>query len=304
MADANAIGVDVGGTKILAGVVADDGTIVRRRERATPTGSADELLDALDDTVRELVDDTVSAVGFGVPGAIDQRRGRIVQAVNVPLVDVDLRDRMRDRLGLPVGLDNDANAAAIGEWKAGAARGTDDVVMLTLGTGVGGAVIANGRPFRGSAGGGAELGHVVVVHEGRPCRAPCTGRGHLEAYISGPAASAAAAGALGGHADANLLVRLADDGDATARSILAEIGRYLGSGLVSFANAFEPELFVVGGGFGLAAWSHLVPAAEDVLRRGALRPVRDVVRIVRAELGTAAGLVGAGFVGFEALASD
>ena len=303
MADAHAIGVDVGGTKILAGVVAYDGTIVGRRERATPTGSQDELLDALEDAVRELLDDTVAAIGFGVPGAIDQRRGRVVQAVNVPLADVDLRERMRDRLGLPVGLDNDANAAAIGEWKAGAARGADDVVMLTLGTGCGGGVIAGGRPFRGASGGGAELGHVVVVHGGRPCREPCTGRGHLEAYVSGLAASAAAAAALGPHADAEFLVRLADDGDTTACSILEEIGGYLGSGIASFANAFEPELIVIGGGFGIAAWRHLQPAAEEAVRREALRPVRDVVRIVRAELGTDAGLVGAGFVGFEALAA-
>jgi glucokinase len=118
--------------------------------------------------------------------------------------------------------------------------------------------------------------------------------------VTGTAATAAAAEAFGPAADAHRLVRLADEGDETARAILAAIGRYLGSALGSFANVFGPELIVVGGGFGLAGWNHLIPAAEEVLRREALWPMRDIVRVVPAKLGTAAGLVGAGFVGFEA----
>src|SRR5579884_1354791 len=296
----HAIGVDLGGTKILAGVVAADGTVLRRRERETPTESQEALLQELEDAVRELLDDEICAVGFGLPAPIDQRSGRVVQAVNIPLADVDFRDRMRGRLGLPVGIDNDANAAAIGEWKAGAARGASDVVMLTLGTGCGGGLILNGRTFRGATGAGAELGHVVIVHDGRPCQGTCTGRGHLEAYVTGVAATHAAREAFGPAVDAHRLVRLANEGDDTARGILADIGRHLGSGLGSFANAFEPELFVIGGGFGVAAWEHLIEPAREVLHREALRPMRDTVRVVRGELGTAAGLVGAGFVGFEA----
>jgi glucokinase len=299
----HAIGVDLGGTKILAGVVTREGEVLQRHERMTPH-TQDELLGELDAAIEALLDESTAAIGLGIPAPIDQRRGRVFQAVNTPLGDVDLRDRMRDRFGIAVGLDNDANAATIGEWRAGAARGANDVVMLTLGTGCGGGLILNGRPFRGSTGAGVELGHIVIVHDGRPCQGRCTGRGHLEAYVTGVAATTAAREAFGPAADAHRLVRLANEGDATARAILGEIGRYLGSGLGTFANIFEPELMVIGGGFGVAAWEHLMPSAEDVLRREALEPMRDEVRVVRAELGTAAGLIGAAFVGYEALDSS
>jgi glucokinase len=296
-----AIGVDVGGTKILAGVVDRQGHMLRRHERATPTASQDALLAELEAAVAELLDGGVAAVGFGVPAPIDQRAGRVVAAVNVPLTDVDFRDRMRGRFELPVGLDNDGNAAAIAEWRAGAARGTHDMLMLTLGTGVGGGLVLGGAPYRGATGAGAELGHVVVVHDGPRCQGVCTGRGHLEAFVSGRAAGEAAQRVFGPAADAHRLIRLADEGDETARAILADIGAHLGSALGSFVNAFNPEVIVIGGGFGVAAWNYLVPPAEEVMRREALRPARDLVRLARAELGTAAGLIGAAFVAFEAL---
>jgi glucokinase len=296
----HAIGVDLGGTKILAGVVTREGEVLRRHERPTPR-TQDELLTELDAAIEELRDGSVAAVGLGLPAPIDQRSGRVFPAVNTPLGDVDLRDRMRARHELPVGIDNDANAACIGEWRAGAARGASDVVMLTLGTGCGGGLILNGRPFRGATGAGVELGHIVIVHDGRPCQGRCTGRGHLEAYVTGLAATHAAQEAFGPAADAHRLVRLADEGERRAREILAEIGAYLGSGMGSLVNIFEPELLVVGGGFGVAAWEYLIPPAEEVLAREALEPMRDEVRVVRAELGTAAGLIGAAFVAFEAL---
>jgi glucokinase len=297
----HAIGVDLGGTKILAGVVTRSGEILRRHERPTPPGSQDAVLAELEAAVAELADSDVSAIGFGVPSPIDGPNGVVVECVNVKLVDCPLRDLMQKRFGLPIGLDNDANAAAIGEWRAGAGRGVDDLVMLTMGTGLGGGVITRGHPMRGARGGGMELGHVVIVHDGRRCQGVCLGRGHLEAYVTGIAASAAAREAFGPTVDAHGLIRLADDGDATARAILAEIGGYLGSGMGSFANIFEPELIVIGGGFGVAAWEYVIPRAEEVMLREALRPMRDEVRVVRAELGTEAGLIGAGFVAFEAL---
>ncbi|MBV8480287.1 MAG: ROK family protein [Actinobacteria bacterium] len=300
MSGTHAIGVDLGGTKILAGVVTREGEVLRRHERATPD-TQDALLDELDAAIEELRDDTVAAVGLGIPAPIDQRSGRVYPAVNTPLANIDLRDRMADRHRLPTGLDNDANAACIAEWRVGSARGATDVVMLTLGTGCGGGLILNGRPFRGSTGAGVELGHVVIVHDGRPCQGRCTGRGHLEAYVTGVAATAAAREAFGPAADAHRLVRLANEGDETAREILADIGRHLGSGMGSFVNIFEPQLLVVGGGFGIAAWDYLIPAAEEILDREALQPMKDEVRVVRAELGTAAGLIGAAFVAFEAL---
>ena len=301
MQASHAIGVDLGGTKILAGVVARDGSIVRRHERATPQDSQEHVLAELEAAVAELLDESVGAVGFGVPSPIDQAHGVVVRCVNVPLENAPLRDRMHQRFGIPVGLDNDANAAAIGEWRAGAGREEDDLVMLTLGTGVGGGVISGAAPFRGRNGAGAELGHVVIVHGGRPCQGACTGRGHLETYVSGTAVTAAAREAFGPSADAHRVVRLANEGDAKAQELLAEVGSYLGSGIGSFVNVFGPQLVILGGGFGVAAYDHLREPAEEVTRRDALEPMRSAVRFAKAELGTAAGLIGAAFVGFEAL---
>jgi glucokinase len=297
----HAIGVDLGGTKILAGVVARDGRVVRRHERATPQDSQEHVIAELEAAVAELLDDSVGAVGFGVPSPIDEKRGVVVECVNLPLENAPLRDHMHERFGLPVGLDNDANAAAIGEWRAGAGRGVDDLVMLTLGTGVGGGIISGGAPLRGRNSEGAELGHVTIVHDGRPCQGACRGRGHLEAYVSGHAATETARTAFGPSADAHRLVRLANEGDAQAQDLLTELAGYLGSGIGSFVNVFASELVLLGGGFGVAAFDYLVGPAEDVARREALEPMRSTFRIAKAELGTAAGLIGAAFVGFEAL---
>jgi glucokinase len=209
---------------------------------------------------------------------------------------------MSERFGVPVGIDNDANAAAIAEWKVGAGRGTRDMVMLTLGTGIGGGLILDGRPYRGAVGAAAELGHMVVDHDGPPCQGACTGRGHLEAVGSGHAASRVARELFGPGADAHRLVRLANEGDGRAREALGDIGRRLGSGIGTLVNIFNPELVVIGGGFA-AAGDLLLEPAREVLLREARPPGRDLVRIVRAELGTAAGVVGAGLVAFEALDS-
>lgn len=303
MTATHAIGLDLGGTKILAGVVTREGEIVRRHERTTSLDSQEALVEELETAISEVLDDDVGAIGLGVPGPLDLVAGRTYDMVNLPFHDFPLRDHIARRFDLPVGLDNDANAATIAEWRVGAGRGVDDLVMLTLGTGLGGGVISSGRPFRGAHGAGLELGHVVIVHDGRLCQGRCTGRGHLEPYVTGLAATRAAQDAFGPAADAHRLVRLANEGDARAREILAEIGAYLGSAIGSFANIFEPSLIVIGGGFGVAAWEHLIGSAETVLRREALRPMRDTVKVVRAELGTSAGLIGAGFVAFEALDS-
>ncbi|MBD0329769.1 MAG: ROK family protein [Thermoleophilia bacterium] len=302
MAADHVIGVDVGGTKILAGVVDREGVLGARRERTTPVDTQEALVDALVEAVEELRDGEVGAIGFGIPSTIDQRAGRAVSSVNIPLVDVDLRARMSERFGVPVAVENDANAAAVAEWKAGAGRGTQHMVMLTLGTGVGGGLILDGRLYRGAVGAAGELGHVVIEHDGARCQGTCTGRGHLEAVASGHAASERASELFGPAADAHRLVRLAQEGDASAVEALREIGRRLGSAMGGLVNVFNPELIVVGGGFGAAGELLLAPARE-VLLREALPPARDVVRIVRAGLGTAAGVVGAGLVAFEALDS-
>ena len=207
---------------------------------------------------------------------------------------------MAARFGLTVGLDNDANAAAIAEWRAGAGRGTRHMVMLTLGTGIGGGLILDGKPYRAAPGAGAELRHVVVEHDGEPCEGTCTGRGHLETLASGREAGEEAQAVFGPAADAHRLVRLAEEGDARAREILAALGARLGSAIGSFLNIFEPELVVIGGGFA-AAGDHLLAPAREIASRETLPAIWERARIVRAELGTAAGLVGAALVGVEAL---
>jgi glucokinase len=300
VASQRVIGVDLGGTKILAGVVDRDGTVERRRELPTPLDSQDELLEGLAGAVSDVLEGDVAALGFGIPSTIDQRSGKAVTSVNIPLADLDLRGAMHERFGLPVGIDNDANAATLAEWAHGAGRGTRHMVMLTLGTGVGGGLILDGKPYRGAIGAGAELGHMVIDLDGPPCQGACTGRGHLEVLASGHAATTAAMERFGPAADAHRLVRLANEGDSDAFAILAEIGSRLGAGMVSLVNIFNPELIVVGGGFAAAGDLLLEPARERVVRE-ALSPARELVRIVRAELGTAAGLVGAGLVAFEAL---
>jgi glucokinase len=292
--------VDVGGTKILAAVVSRDGSLGARLERPSDHSSQDALLAELDSLVEELhqQEPDAQALGFGVPSRIDQQAGRALKSVNIPLEGVDLRDRMRERHGLPVALDNDANAAAIAEWQAGAARGAQDVVMLTLGTGVGGGLILDGKPYRGATGSGAELGHIVLEPGGPPCG--CGGFGHLESFAAGPAADRVARALYGDGSNAHDLVNRAREGEAEATEALAGVGRYLGAGIASLINVFEPEVVVVGGGFGVAGELLLAPAREVVAVEG-LEPARDNVRIVEAELGVEAGVIGAGMVAFEAL---
>ena len=292
------IGVDLGGTKILAGVVERDGTVLRHRETPTPLDSQEALLDGLEAAVKALQDDSIAAVGFGIPTRVEQETGRIVgESVNIPLKGMSFRSVMSERLGLPVEIENDANAAALAEHVAGVARGVSRMVMLTLGTGVGGGVIFDGRLFRGWA----EFGHLVVEFDGEPCAGACTGRGHMEAYVSGTAATRRARDAFGDAVDAHRLVRIAEEGDAQAIQILDDIGRRLGAGIGSLINIFNPDIVVIGGGFA-AAGALILEPARAVARREALDPAEEHVKIVRAELGTMAGLIGAGLVAFEAIA--
>lgn len=291
------IGVDVGGTKMNAALVHEDGRIEDPLTRKTKQGSQEEFLTDLEGLIEELRDDRAAALGLGLPSTIDQRAGRVVSSVNIPLEDLDIRARMTERFGLPVAIDNDANAAAIAEWKVGAGRGVDNMVMLTLGTGIGGGLILDGKPFRGATGAGAELGHLVLQYGGPECA--CGGTGHFETVASGQAADAAAKELLGGASGGAELVVAAGGGDVPAVEALAQIGRRLGAGIASLINIFEPELVVIGGGFGQAG-ELLIGPAQEVIAREALLPGRDTVRIVPAELGPRAGLVGAGFVAYEA----
>jgi glucokinase len=301
MAAARTIGVDVGGTKIVVGVVERDGTVVRVERRPTPVDSTESLLAGLAAAVESVRDESVAAVGIGIPSAIDQRSGTAVFSVNIPLAGLDVREWAAETFGLPAAIDNDANCAALAEWRAGAGRGTTDMVMITLGTGIGGGLILGGKLYRGWIGAGAELGHIVVDGgDGALCQGHCTGHGHLEALASGRAVDAVAERLLGPGADTPRLVAAARDGDDAAREALAAAGRWLGAGIATIVNLLNPELIVIGGGFG-EAFDLLIDPAREVLARDGVVPAREVVRIVPAELGSDAGLIGAALVGFEAL---
>jgi glucokinase len=290
------IGVDLGGTKILAGVVDDTGSILRRYEIPTPTRSQDELVAALQRAVGELLSDDVAGLGFGVPSTIDQRAGLVLGSVNIPLENFPLRDLMSEHFGLPVSLENDANAAAYAEWRAGAGRGTLDMLMLTLGTGVGGGVVVDGELYRGWA----EFGHVVVLAGGPRCQGNCSGHGHLEAVASGSAADREAQRLWGPDAGAELLVARGQAGDDGAVAALERMGRLLGAAIGSFVNIFNPELVVVGGGFGMSVGSLLLGPALEAAREEALAPADARIRLVDAQLGSDAGLVGAGLLALGA----
>lgn len=288
---------------MLAGVIGRAGEIERTTERPTPRDSQQELLETLDEAVEALLDDGTAALGFGLPSTIDQRAGRAISSVHIPLADVDFRDRMSERFGLPVAIDNDGNAATIAEWKAGAGQGARHMIMLTLGTGIGGGLILDGKPYRGAIGAGAELGHIVLQLDGPACGGGCDGFGHFEALVSGEAADETAVRLFGPGATAHDLVSRARENDPEAAAAMNEIGRRLGAGLGSLVNIFQPEVIVIGGGFA-AAGDLLFGPAKDMVAREALAPGRDLVRIVPAELGPKAGLVGAGFIAFEKLDAD
>ena len=219
---------------------------------------------------------------------------------------------MSERLGLPVYVDNDVNTAVMAEHRHGAARGADHVVMLALGTGIGGGLVFDGRPYRGARGFAGELGHLVVDHEGEECPGACPGRGCLEVLASGTAIGVAAERAAaatpsstlgrrraqGGEITGGLVTELAHDGDEQARGVLAEVGRRLGAGLTGIVNALNPEVVVIGGG-AVAAGDLLLDCAREVVRERALPPCADAVRIVPARFGEESGMLGAAVLALE-----
>jgi len=282
---------------MLAGTVSRDGAIGRTVEVGTPTDGPQSFFAELESLVEALRPDGGAAIGVGAPMNFDRRTGLGLGAVNLPLESLDVAGRLRERFCLPVGVENDGNVTALAEWRVGAGRGTTDLVALALGTGVGGGIVSDGRLFRGWA----EVGHIVVEADGPPCQGNCHGRGHLEAVASGEAAERAAHALWGGDGDARRLVSEAEAGHERARAAVEQIGHYVGIAIGSLVNIFAPELVVVGGGFGVAAWGLIREPAYAAARRESVRPADETIRIVPAALGDDAGLVGAGLVGFEAL---
>ena len=300
------IGVDLGGTKMLVGVV-DSEQHTHYEGKEASTGLSEDRL--VEDLGRELAEakqarPDVLAAGLGIPATIDHDRGVAIQAVNLEISDVPLRDLMRERIGLPVYLDNDANVAALAEHLYGAGRGAKNVVMLTIGTGIGGGLILDGEIYRGSTGGAAELGHIVIVEDGLPCQGNCPNHGCVETYASGTALAREGKAAAEREPDSALgkalgegpivgktVTELAIKGDPLAGEVVADAGRHLGVALASLANIFDPDVIVIGGGVSVVGDLMLDPAREE-LRSRALDPMNKTP-VKLAELGPDAGMIGA-----------
>ena len=225
----------------------------------------------------------------------------MVTSPNLPLRQAPLVDMLQKRLDLPVTIENDANAAAIAEHRVGAAVGMHHVVVLTLGTGIGGALILDGKLYRGAHGGAGEIGHTVVEADGETCK--CGRRGCWEQYASGTGLARVGFRTVGlfeqGAFSGEAVGALAKQNFAAATTALNEVGFWLGLGIANVVNIFDPEMVVVGGGLGELGELLLAPAREVL--KGALPPGRDLVKVVSAALGADAGLIGAGLLAWEEL---
>jgi len=314
------IGVDLGGTKLLAGAVDPALNVHHRATRSAHAADHGEVLDTVVSAVAEVRDavegasGSVAAVGIGIPALIDTERGIAVMSTHLPLAGVPFRDLLAERIGLPVFVDNDANAAMLAEWRFGAARGFGDAALLTIGTGIGGGLVVGGALQRGSQGAGAELGHMVVQADGPPCHGNCPNHGCLEALCSGTALAREArrlaaelprselgrALAAGREISGPLVTDLAHDGDAAAIEALAVIGRWLGVGVVTIVNMLNPDVVVIGGGV-IAAGELLLAPARAVVAERAMSPSKEHVRIVPARFGAESGMLGAATLAFEGL---
>jgi len=313
------IGVDMGGTKLLAGVV-DGGFEVHHRAQRRLSGlDQSALLDIAVDAVQEARESAgaeIAAVGFGIPCTFDQRTGTAVSSVHLPLHNIAFGDVMTERLGLPVFVDNDANVAALAEQRSGAARGSSEAVLLTIGTGIGSGLILRNQLYRGAIGAAGELGHMVIDEDGPRCQGHCPNRGCLEALASGSALEREAARIARARPDSGLgravargrepvgplVTELAHDGDQAAIETLAVIGRHLGVGITNIVNIFNPEVVIIGGGV-IAAGELLLAPARAVVAERALSPSRDEGRIVAARFGVEAGMIGAAVLAFDGAAA-
>lgn len=298
------IGIDVGGTKLAGTALAADGTVLQRVRVATPRDDAAALTDAVAGLVRELGSGV--PVGVGAAGIID-RDGTIRYAPNLGVANLPFGRTLSDRLGVPVIVRNDASVALYGEWRVGAGRGVDDLLMLTVGTGVGGGILLGGNLVEGVNGLGGELGHVIVDEGGRLC--PCGNAGCLEAYAAGKAIEARAQSRINGGSVTSVLTRhqgridgraitdAAAAGDGFAIEVLEEAGVWLGVGIAGLINAFDPARVLVGGGAGVNAGDILLEPARRTARARIMGAAhREMPDIVLGELGDDAGAIGAGLL--------
>jgi glucokinase len=306
------LGIDVGGTKVAIGAVhgAEAGEVV---EYPTDVSSADALLGGIESAFKEVAERVgqPDGVGVGVPSQVEFATGTVETSVNIPLTGVPLREELGRRLGAPVFVDNDANCAALAESRI---VGSDELVMLTLGTGVGGGVVIGGRIFRGANGLGAELGHISINPDGPPCPGNCPNYGCLESYCSGQALERDATELAQDRPDSRLHASLGDDGkvagrevakaadagDPDALRIFDRFARMLGIGIANVVNVFEPQLLVIGGG--LSRVSHLfLEEAEHEAQSRALPALWERVAVGVARGGSHTGLIGAGVLAAQEL---
>ena len=309
-----AIGIDIGGTKVAAGLVDTDGRVLQRARRETPHRSKSPQV--VEDTIAEVIGELrdhnayrqVMAVGIGAAGFVDATQSSVLFAPHLSWRHEPLRDAMRRRVGLPVVVENDANAALWAETRFGAAEGEEAVVCVNLGTGIGGGVLLDGALYRGRFGVAGEFGHMQVVPGGHRCE--CGNRGCWEQYASGnalvrEARELAVSGSPVAHGllelvdgdptriNGPLVTQAAKNGDPAAVELFEDVGRWLGVGLANLAAAFDPGLFVIGGGVSEAGELLLAPAREGFRRQLTGRGFRPEARVVRAQLGNDAGLIGA-----------
>lgn len=301
------IGVDVGGTKVLAGVVSDEGRVVRTARGATPGRRVDAALieDVLTEAVQAVADGSpIAGVGLAAAGFVEATGERVMFAPHLPWQDEPVRARLSERWQVPVALENDATCAAIAEWEYGAARGAGSALMVTMGTGIGGGLIIDGHVVRGANGMAGEFGHMQVVPDGQRCE--CGGRGCWEQYSSGNALVRYARERMGheptmleeftgGRPDrltGPMVTRAAEAGDLLARAAFASVGDWLGIGVANLVAAFDPECVVIGGGVS-AAGDRLLDPARVALERSLVGAAHRVVPpVLAAHLGPEAGLVG------------
>ena len=311
------VGVDLGGTNIVVGAMSDDGTqqYGMHTEPTRPEDGADGVIGRMARMVETTITTTMretgasrdafQGVGIGAPGPLDRERGMVLLTPNLGWHDVPLRDRMRDLTGLPATLDNDANCATYGEWWIGAARGARNVIGMTIGTGIGGGLIFDGRLYHGSSDVAGEIGHTTIDQTGRRCG--CGNYGCLEAYASGTAIAERAREALSfdqgvilselvdgdvSKITAQTVYEAASRGDAVAREVVRDTARFLGTGIANLLNIFNPDVVVIAGGVTQAGEALFTPLRAEVRRR-AFKPAVDAVRIVPGELPGTAGVVGA-----------
>ena len=306
------LGIDLGGINIAAAVVDEAGQIVGRDSRPTPHASGEVVADHMAAAARAAAGqagislDEVVSLGVGSPGAIDPQAGMVLKWYNLGFDRVPLSALLRERLGLEVFLENDANAAALGEYAAGAGRGSASMVAITLGTGVGGGAVLGGKLYTGFNYAGMEIGHFVLEYNGRPCK--CGRRGCFEAYCSATALIKRTREEMERHPD-SLLWQAAGgsldrvegrtaftamaQGDAIARAVVEEYTNYLGCGVASLINILQPEVVCIGGGVSNAGETLLAPVRAIVDREDYARSSLNRARVVRAQLGNDAGIIGA-----------